>query len=141
MATPTVFLVDAFRDECDMYAEYFRFSGWSVCVQDSPESAIAAARTNPPDAIVTRIRQPKDHMDGIALTLAIKSNPLTRRVALIVITTSTSPIQNEAAVAAGCDAYLLLPSAPDALLNQVREILRARSMSGVTLTPPLRTRV
>jgi CheY-like chemotaxis protein len=124
MARPTLFLVDAFPDECDMYAEYFRFCGWSVLVQDSPESAIASARISPPDAIVTRIRQPRDHMDGIALTDAIKSDSSTRSVAVIVITTSTSSTHNQAAVAAGCDAYLLLPSAPDDLLNEVRAILR-----------------
>src|ERR687895_2452974 len=71
---PSVFLVNPFRDESEMYAEYFAACGWSVSVHDNPGSALASVRTTAPDAIVTRIRQPKDQMDGIGLTATIKAD-------------------------------------------------------------------
>ena len=132
---PSVLLVNPFRDECEMYAEYFAACGWSVSMHDNPGSALASVRTTAPDAIVTRIRQPKDHMDGIGLTATIKSDHSTSGIAVIVISTSMLAAHYDAALAAGCDAYLLLPRTPNELADRIGALLRAKSLPHVNTRP------
>lgn len=114
-------------------------SGFDVSVSYSPEAALESARIAAPDAIVTRIWQPKDHIDGIVLTAAIKGDPSTRSIAVIVITTSILPARHEAAVAAGCDAYMVLPKTPDELASQIRAVLRTRSAKRLKPRPVRRS--
>lgn len=132
---PSVLLVNPFRDESEMYAEYFAACGWSVSMHDNPGSALASVRTTAPDAIVTRIRQPKDHMDGIGLTATIKSDHSTSEIAVIVISTSMLAAHHDAALAAGCDAYMLLPRTPNELADRIGAVLRAKSRSHVNTRP------
>jgi CheY-like chemotaxis protein len=135
MRQPNVLLVNPFRDESEMYAEYFAACGWSVSIYDDPESALTSVRTAAPDAIVTRIRQLRDHMDGIALTATIKSDRSTSDIAVIVISTSMLAAHQDAALAAGCDAYMILPRTPNELVDEIRTVLRTKSRARVNLRP------
>jgi two-component system cell cycle response regulator DivK len=119
--------VDPFRDECDMYAEYFAVCGWSVIVPDDVASALASARTRSPDAVVTRLHHHRADMDGIALTEALKADGATRHIPIIIITSSILPGDHQAALAAGCDACLMLPTTPEELVMRTRRILRAKA--------------
>ena len=74
MRHATVYLVDAYADECEMYREYLSLRGFDVRAFDHPEDAVEAVRVAPPSAVITRIRQTKGSMDGIALTAAAGSN-------------------------------------------------------------------
>lgn len=127
MRQPTVLLVDVFRDECEMYAEYLESRGFAVTVWLGPGSALEMAKATGPDVVVTRIRQPKPQLDGIELTAAIKNDPVMRRMAVVVITTSILSQDEEAARAAGCDSYMVLPKTPDELANQILAILSVES--------------
>lgn len=137
MAGPKVFLVDGFSDEREMYMEYLTLNGFDVQAFDNPEAAIEKLRGAPPAAVVTRIRQTRSTMDGIALTEMIRADTSTRHAAIIVITTSILHRDHDAALRAGCDACLILPASPGDLLNAVRSALRARKLEGVP-PPPLR---
>ena len=53
--SPSVLLLDPFRDEADMYEEYLRTAGFRVrVVMDA--SALDVAGRNPPDVAVVRVR-------------------------------------------------------------------------------------
>ena len=77
-----------------------------------------------PAALITRILQPGPGIDGIDLTHLIKSSPATASIAIIITTSFPQAEYREAARAAGCDEYLLLPVLPDelvAVMNRVTE--------------------
>lgn len=126
MHHPNVVLVDPFEDECELYAECLRFSGFDVSVRN-PDAALEHSRRQAPDAIVTRIRQPGNAINGIELTRAIKTHPVTRDAVVIVITTSLAPHDRIAATNAGCDLYLVLPTDPQELVHHISRLLHARS--------------
>lgn len=130
-----IFLIDAFPDECDMYAEYLRVKGFQVSTFAFPESAFNSATTARPDLIVTRIRQEVGHISGIELTARLKSEAATRDIPVVIITTSILAGDRADAEVAGSDAYLLLPTTPDDLVKQLREVLRARALRNVSPRP------
>jgi len=121
-----IFLVDAFCEECEMYAEYLSLNGFQVHTFDVPETALASARVSPPDAIVTRVRQDAGHIDGITLTANVRADSALRHIPVIVITTSILRGDRDAAVQAGSDDYVLLPMTPDDLVRDIRQLLLHR---------------
>lgn len=127
MPGPTVYLVDAFADECEMYEEYLSLKGFDVRVFDHPDHAVEAVRAAPPSAVITRIRQKKGSMDGIALTAMLRADLAARDAAIIVITSSSVPSDHRAAMRAGCDACVVLPATPDELVNTLHTALRSRA--------------
>ena len=123
---PTLFLVNAFREELEMYAEFLSSSGFQVEAFGTPEAALRAAKRAAPDAIITRIRQDQGQMDGIQFTARLREEPATRHAAIVIITTSMLAHDREAAIQAGCDGYLLLPATPTDLVEKVQEVLSAK---------------
>ena len=119
----TVLLVTYHDDERQLYGDALEQAGFSVNRLSDPHEALRLATSQPPVAIVTRILQPGYSMDGIELTRAIKSNPPTASVPVIVITSLLQPEHRVAAFAAGCDEYLLLPVLPDDLVSVVKRVV------------------
>jgi CheY-like chemotaxis protein len=101
----TVLLVTYNDDERQLYGDALEQAGFSVNRLSDPHEVLRLATSQPPAAIVTRILQPGYSMDGIELTRAIKSNPPTASVPVIVITSLLLPEHRVAAFAAGCDEY------------------------------------
>ena len=127
---PHIFIVDPFPDEAQLYAEFLTMKGCSTTVFGAAEPALDAARRSRPRAIVTRLRARMGAVDGIELTRAIRSDPRTRDVAVVVVTTSPSQADHTAAVEAGCDACIVLPATLDAILEAVGYASERRPAGG-----------
>ena len=120
----SVLLVTYNDDERQLYGDALEQAGFSVTRLSDPHEALRLATSQPPAAIVTRILQPGYSMDGIELTRAIRGNDSTASVPVIIITSLLQPEHRVAAVAAGCDEYLLLPVLPDELVAVVKRVVR-----------------
>jgi CheY-like chemotaxis protein len=118
-----IYLVTYNDDERQLYGDALENAGFIVIRLSDPHEAFRFATSQPPAAMVTRILQPGYSMDGIELTRAIKSNPLTASVPVIIITSLLQPEHRVAALAAGCDEYLLLPVLPDELVAAVKRVV------------------
>jgi two-component system, cell cycle response regulator DivK len=121
MAEATVLLVTLFDDERTIYSNCFRAEGFDVVLADGPEHALQLAAHA--DVVVTRILQPGRSINGIELLRRVKGDPTSSHIPVIVITSLMQAEFRAEAVAAGCDAYLLLPVVPDVLLAEVRRVL------------------
>jgi two-component system, cell cycle response regulator DivK len=62
-------------------------------------------------------------MSGFELVRKLKSNEETVRVLVIALTGRTLPSDQQVAMAAGCDRFLVKPCLPDDLLAEVRGLL------------------
>ena len=123
MPEATVLLVTLFEDERAIYSNCLRAEGFDVVLADGPEHALRLAANA--HVIVTRILQPGQPMNGIELLRRLKRDPTSSHVPVIVITSLMQPEFRVAAMAAGCDGYLLLPVVPDVLLAEIRRVLSA----------------
>ena len=89
----------------------------AISVEDG-DAALERARQDRPLAILLDLRLPK--RDGISVLRALKSDPATATIPVIVLTTATLPRDRERARDAGCDDYLDKPFDLNDLLAKLR---------------------
>jgi len=88
------------------------------------ESGVAIAQKELPDLILMDVQLPK--MSGLDATRALKADPRTAHIPVIVITSFALSGDREKASAAGATNYLAKPYSPRELLAMVREVLPER---------------
>jgi two-component system cell cycle response regulator DivK len=102
-----------------MYAEYLEHYGVPTVTANNADDAFAFAPTAA--VIVTGIIL-RGTVDGIELIRRLRVDDRTKRTPIIVLTACVMQSDFEAAVAAGCDAFLRKPCAPDELLREIRRV-------------------
>src|SRR5262245_16701925 len=118
-----VLLVQPERDDRDMYAEYLSHMGLTpLCVQDATDALRLASRA---DVVVTGILL-AGALDGCGLIAALKGNPATEHIPIVVLTVCAWIHEEERARRAGCDVFLSKPCLPQTLLCEIRGAVAAR---------------
>jgi DNA-binding response OmpR family regulator len=77
-----------------------------------------------PDAITVDVMMPR--LDGVATVTAIRANPRTEKIAIIMVTTQGHPADIQRGVDAGVDAYVTKPFDPDFVVDTVSEVIKRR---------------
>lgn len=85
------------------------------------ESGVAMAQQEIPELILMDVQLPK--MSGLDATRALKSDPRTSHIPIIIITSFALSGDREKAAIAGADNYLAKPYSPRELLALVRQYL------------------
>ena len=129
MGEPTVLLVTPFDDERAIYADSLRAEGFDVLLADGPDHALVLAATAAPHVVVTRIFQTGQSTHGLHLVRQLKTGSASGHMPVVVVTSLMQPELRADAEAAGCDAYLLLPIFPDALIAEIRRVLTGATRS------------
>jgi two-component system cell cycle response regulator DivK len=84
------------------------------------EAGVAAARRDRPDVIVMDIQLPK--LSGLDATRAIRADPDTAKIPIIVVTSFALSGDDKKAMDAGASAYLAKPYSPRQLLDTIRKM-------------------
>ncbi len=79
--------------------------------------ALEKARADPPDLVVADMRMPR--LDGAALCEALRKDPATRAVPVVILTANTDADTRRRARAAGAKEVLQKPIQPHALIEAV----------------------
>jgi two-component system cell cycle response regulator DivK len=119
---PLVLLADDYGDALEMYALYLRRLGLEVEAATHDAEALEMARARQPDAIVIDLST-RGH-DGIDLTRALQDSHETWNIPIIVLTRAPFPELRAEARAAGASSVLSKPCLPQALVEEVRHVLR-----------------
>lgn len=101
---------------------------WTVEAVADGEAALAAARANPPDLVVTDVMMPG--LDGTELLQALRSDPSTSGVPVILVSARAGDEARIAALESGAADYIVKPFAPRELVARVAtqlELARARA--------------
>jgi len=85
------------------------------------EAGVALAKSERPDLILMDVQLPK--MSGLDATRALRADPGTKDIPIVVITSFALSGDRERAAAAGASGYLAKPYSPKELLALVRERL------------------
>lgn len=121
-----VLLVDDDRDTVEMYAEFLNYCGMEVQTALRGADALRMVEADLPDVVVTDLRLPG--MTGMELAQAVKGLAITATSVVIILTGMPVADVEPAARAAGCDAVLMKPCAPDTLVAAIRTaVLRQQS--------------
>jgi two-component system cell cycle response regulator DivK len=117
----TVLLVEDDEDSRAIYSTVLRHAGYLVVEVDDGNAALKAVREHRPDLVVMDAGLPG--LDGWDATAALKSDPATASVPVLVLTVHGQRTDVERAEAAGCDAFVLKPADPSGLAETVGRMI------------------
>ena len=118
----TVLIVEDQIEMRAINAMYLHHHGFRVLATDNGVEGLEAAREAHPDVIVMDISIPG--MDGIRATEALKRDPETEDIPVLIVTAHAYGSMGKRATDAGCDGYLTKPCDPRRILQEVRALLR-----------------
>ncbi|OTA40139.1 MAG: two-component system response regulator, partial [Symbiobacterium thermophilum] len=106
-------------DIARLVAFQLRYSGYEVTLAHDGHEALQRAREAAPDLILLDWMMPG--MDGLECLAALKGDPATRGIPVVLMTARGQQADVEAGMAAGAAAYLVKPFALDHLIRTVKE--------------------
>ena len=107
----------------DLLTRRLRRQGFEVDTAANGREAVTAARSGRPDLILMDIDMPV--MDGNAAIRALKIDPHTFRIPVIVVSAHASPEKLAESLSAGCTAFEAKPVVLSRLLERIQEALAA----------------
>ena len=117
----TILVVEDQEDNRQILRDLLGASGFTMREAGDGEAALAEVAKQKPDLILMDIQLPI--LDGYETTRRLKSNPDTKAIPIIVVTSYALSGDESKARAAGCDAYVTKPYSPRALLAKIKEFL------------------
>jgi CheY-like chemotaxis protein len=116
-ARPIVLIADDDPRSAELLAAYLDGSPVEVRRCESGEEALEAARREPPAALLLDIRLPG--LDGWGVLRAVKEDPATAHVPVVLVTVVDEPGRG---LAMGASGYLVKPVTREDLLDVLRRV-------------------
>jgi two-component system cell cycle response regulator len=117
-----ILLVEDSRTQAELIRHAIEASGHRVRNARNGLQALEIVRDSAPSLVITDIMMPG--LDGYALCRALKGEPATRRIPVIMLTTLTEPADIIRGIESGADNFLSKPFSPEALLERIDLFLR-----------------
>ncbi len=115
-------------------AEQLRFiledHGYTVCVASNGREALAMAREDPPDLVISDVNMPE--MDGYELCRAFKEDPDLRETPLMLVTTLSAPHDVVHGLECGADNFITKPYEEESLVARLRYLLTNNALRGTS---------
>jgi DNA-binding response OmpR family regulator len=123
--TTRLLVADGDREIRELFALVLRGAGFEVDAVADGGQALHAARTGAPALVIADADLPG--LSGPELCRALRRDPATRAVPVIVVNTHGRLSAAGAARAAGAGEYLVKPCHPARLVERVRTVLARRT--------------
>jgi type IV pilus assembly protein PilB len=134
---PRVLLVEDSPTIVSVVKYFLELDGFDVVVAEDGIRGLAAARRELPDLIVSDVNMPG--MDGFALVQALRADPATGEIRVVMLTSEDSIERETQGLDAGADDYLAKPVEPRRLAARIKAVLgRRRAAGAVAPTPATR---
>jgi len=108
-------------------SEVLQAGGHVIMLATSADQAILSIKTVKPDVILLDMRLPG--IKGPAVARQCREGMATRDIPIIAVTAFSADYGEEAAMKAGCDAYITKPLNTRTLLKQIEEVVAAKAAS------------
>jgi two-component system phosphate regulon response regulator PhoB len=110
-------------------------AGYATLAEGDGEAGLVAAGggagpdpSQPPDLVLVDWTMPK--LSGIDLCRALRSNPRTAHIPVILLTAKAQDAELEQGLAAGADDYIVKPFSPNEMLKRVEALLARTPPAG-----------
>ncbi len=126
-----VLIVEDDRTITSVVKYFLELEGFEVAVAKDGLIGLEAAKRELPQVIVTDFNMPG--MDGVVMVKALRADPRTREIAILMLTSEDSVDSETRALAAGADDYILKPVEPRRLAARVKALLarsKGRQLAG-----------
>lgn len=123
---PDILIVEDSPPQAFILKKLLQNHGYHPTVASNGAEALELARANPPDMVLSDINMPV--MNGYEMCLALKSDPNTASIPVILLTTLSDPTSILEGLKCHADYYLTKPYDSKYLLDRVQTLLIDRSM-------------
>ena len=113
-----VVVIDDEELVAESFATALRFAGHEVSVAHDGAAGLRLVTESLPEVVVSDITMPE--MDGLAMTAALKAQPATARIPVLLISGNVQPEEN------ACDAFLTKPVNIREMLATVQRLAEKR---------------
>jgi two-component system phosphate regulon response regulator PhoB len=124
----SVLVIEDEKDILDLVAYHLGQGGLSVLTAGDGESGLELAKAKKPSLIILDIMLPK--MDGKEVCRALKSNPTTEWIPVLMLTAKADEVDRIVGFELGADDYVTKPFSPRELVLRVKAILRKGESEG-----------
>ncbi|GAT32117.1 two-component system, OmpR family [Terrimicrobium sacchariphilum] len=118
----TVLVVEDESDVVDLLRYNLSRAGFGVIIANDGVEGLEMARKNRPDVIVLDLMLPR--MDGLAVCKALKREPETETMPIVMLTAKSEPNERVGGLELGADDYVTKPFSPRELVLRVQALLR-----------------
>ena len=122
-SAPVALVVNDESDIRELLTVWLTRAGYEVIEAADGEEALQLARRHRPDVAVIDVQLPK--LDGYETTRALRADPLTTEMKIVILTSSVRDSDRDIALAAGADLYLRKPFGGRDLGRRVSEVVRS----------------
>jgi two-component system, cell cycle response regulator len=120
---PTILVVDSVELNLELACATLEPSGYHVITSSGPDEALAKARDDPPDLILSEVRMPAG--SGYELIQAVKSEERLADIPFVFLTSSMRDQEHrDRGLALGANRFLTRPIEPQDLLADIQACLR-----------------
>ena len=116
---PTILVAEDSIEQRALYAAILQGAGYRVLEAGDGEEAVAIVRREHPGLVLMDVTMPGT--SGWNAVRALREDPDTVGVPIIVVTGLAGTWDRDASIAAGADDYLVKPVPPARLLEEVRK--------------------
>ncbi len=127
-----VLVVEDNRTISSVVKYFLELEDFEVLLAEDGRIGLKTAQRERPKVIVADVNMPG--MDGIAMVKALRADPVTSNVAILMLTSEDNLDSETRALSAGADDYILKPVEPRRLAARVKALLarvNSRQLAGV----------
>jgi two-component system, OmpR family, phosphate regulon response regulator PhoB len=122
-----ILIVEDEVDVAELLAHHLKKAGFVVEMATNGRVALASIRDQPPTLVVLDLMLPE--MSGLDLCRAIRSDPRTKEMAVVMLSARTEEIDRVLGFELGADDYVVKPFSPREFVLRIQAILRRRAAS------------
>lgn len=115
-----VLIVDDMKSELQLISGYLEGAGYVVSTAENGEQALAQAKAELPDIIVTDLVMPE--VTGLELCRMLKKEATTAEIPVIACTTKDRQVDKNWAQKQGVSGYVVKPCSKEELINAVQAV-------------------
>jgi two-component system phosphate regulon response regulator PhoB len=120
----SILIIEDEKDIVDLIAYHLKQSNFAVIKTLDGPTGLERARKELPSLIILDLMLPG--MDGKEICRALKSNPLTQSIPILMLTAKAEEIDRVIGFELGADDYVTKPFSPRELVLRVKAILRRK---------------
>jgi two-component system phosphate regulon response regulator PhoB len=129
MAKERILVVDDEEDILELVRYNLAREGYTPVLAASGEEALKIARREPVDLVILDLMLPG--LDGLEVAKALKNDPQTRTMPIIMLTAKGEDADVVAGLEIGADDYVTKPFSPRVLSARVKAVFRRRTQAPV----------
>lgn len=122
MAKEKILIIEDEKDIVEMIQYNLKKEGYKTVPLFSGANALSLARRERPDLIILDLMLPDT--DGFEVCRAFKSNEITAKVPIIMLTAKSQEADKVAGLELGADDYMTKPFSPRELVARIKAVLR-----------------